>query len=340
VEGTQPYLHSPDTTFGEAIHNLARFTPGQMPGKQYQYSNWNYVLLGEIISRTSGHSYSEYIQKNILDPLEMSHTTFADYHTLPDAATGNLIVFGATVPYDEPHLPIMLSAGYLSSTAEDMAHYLVAFLNHGNYNGKDILPNRGQGWYDISWYWHPGFPADVDYGFSGGHLSFSTNIQLFPLHRVGVVVLTNTRLDQIIPSFTVNDIAFNIAHIALESPYQLPPNRRFYMGYVWLDGFLLFMVASILWQASKLRGWKIQYQTATGLKRIAAWGGIIFDLLICLAILVLPIVFESRWSILLHFRPDFALPILLIGISLGALGIIKMAGSIKTFNEPYYPLRQ
>ena len=60
------------------------------------------------------------------------------------------------------------------------------------------------------------------------------------------------------------------------------------------------------------------------LAMIAAWGGIVVNLLVSILILVLPFFLESRWNIVLHFRPDFALPLLGIGISLGALGLTKI----------------
>jgi CubicO group peptidase (beta-lactamase class C family) len=324
VEGTQPYLQSPDTTFDDAMAGLARFTPRRSPGEQYEYSNWNYVLLGEIVRRASGQPYADYVQKNILDPLEMSQTTFADHHTLPGAATGNLIVFGASVPYDEPYLPVTLSAGHLTSTAEDMTHYLVTFFDHGQYHGHAVLPSQGLGWYDTSWYWHAGMPQDVCYGFSGGHNSINTNIQLFPFQRVGVVVLMNTRLDQLIPSPTVNDIAFNLGRLTLNQSYEVPSARTFYMGYALLDTFLLFLIVSIIWQAANLRKWKERYQAARRSKRITAWVGIVFNLLVCLVILWLPSPSGTRWNIMLHFRPDFALPVLTIGVCLGALGLVKI----------------
>jgi len=165
-------------------------------------------------------------------------------------------------------------------------------------------------------------PDDISYSFSGGHNSINTNLQLFPLHRVGVVILMNTRLDQIIPGPTTDEIAFNIARIVINYPYELPSNHMFYSSYTLLDGFLLLMVVSVIWQASKLRNWR-EYYRSTRSQRNAAWFGIIFDLLVFMAILAFPLLLGTRWHLALHFRPDFALPILTIGLSLGALGLIK-----------------
>ncbi|MEL6865946.1 MAG: serine hydrolase domain-containing protein [Bacteroidota bacterium] len=43
-------------------------------GTQYSYSNSGYLLLGEIIEQVVGISYSEFIQKYIVGPLDLSHT--------------------------------------------------------------------------------------------------------------------------------------------------------------------------------------------------------------------------------------------------------------------------
>ena len=323
-EGNEPYLQSPNAKFNDALKQLAEYRPKYEAGKQYEYSNWNYALLGEIISRVSGQSYVEYMQKKVLEPLEMSHASFADYHTLPGAATGNLIVFGIPVPYDEKRVPTTLSAGYLNASAEEMTHYLVTFFNHGQYNGHDLLPSEGLGWYDTSWNWHTGMPEDICYGFSGGHNSINTNIQLFSFHRVGVVVLMNTRLDQLIPGPTVNDIAFNLARMTINFPHEVPSNRFFYGGYAALDIVFLLLVISIFWQIFHLKDWSTRYREAKISRRIAIWLGIVLDLVISIGILVLPSAMKTRWNIMLFFRPDFSIPLLSVGICLGMLGLTKI----------------
>lgn len=324
VEGTQPHLQSPKATFDSAMKQLARYRPEYEPGEHYEYSNWNYALLGEVIARASGQPYADYMQKHVLDPLEMSHASYADYHTLPGVATGNLIVFGVSVPYDEKTPPAMLSAGYLSASAEEMTHYLIALLNQGQYRGKSLMPSQGKGWYDMYWNWQPGQPGDLNYSFSGGHNSINTNIQLFSLHRVGVVVLMNTRLENGIPGPTANDIAFNIARMVIQSSYELPSNRTFYVGYAILDGFLLFLILNILWQIFHLKGWSARYREAGKTKRIAIWVGVFLELLLSIGILILPFPLNTRWNILLFFRPDLSIPLLSIGICLGGLGLIKI----------------
>ena len=53
------------------------------PGERYAYSNSNYVLLAEIVKRTSGKTLNEYSRENIFKPLGMNNTHFDDnYETI------------------------------------------------------------------------------------------------------------------------------------------------------------------------------------------------------------------------------------------------------------------
>jgi CubicO group peptidase (beta-lactamase class C family) len=331
VEGNQPYVHSPQTTLDQALSQVAHYRPAYPPGAHYEYSNLNYVLLGPVITRASGLSYTDYVQQNILAPLGMTHSTFADFHTLPQAASGNLIAYGFPIPYNEKYVPLMLPAGYLTATAQDMARYLTLFFGKGQVQGQRLLPWRDSGWYDPWWNWHVGTPApDLVYGFSGGHSSISTTCLLYPRQGVGVVLLLNTRLDEISPAITSFDIALGIGNLITGQPYQLPSNRGFYTFWMLVDGILLLLLVSFIWQALKLRRWRKGYQAARRIQRSLAWVGIGLDLLICIGILVLPGLMNTAWNSMIAFRPDFGIPLLLLAIGLGVIGLTKAAINIVT----------
>ena len=48
------------------------------PGEEWSYSNSGYVLLTEIVARTSGMSFSEFARERLFDPLGMTSTTYLD----------------------------------------------------------------------------------------------------------------------------------------------------------------------------------------------------------------------------------------------------------------------
>ena len=178
-------------------------------GSKWEYSNLNYNVLGLIVEAASGEPYIEYIQKQILEPLEMRHTT-AERRLAKEngLARGHRHWFGFPVP--APDLPVprgSLPSGQLISCAEDMAHYLIAHLNGGHYRNEQVLSAPGidelhrgaaefaygsfaAGRYGMGW-----FDIDLDgtktYSHSGNVPEFSAFMALVPEQKTGLVVLFN-----------------------------------------------------------------------------------------------------------------------------------------------------
>ena len=44
------------------------------PGKGYEYSNTNYLLLAKIMDKTLGYHHYQFIQEKVLIPLDLNHT--------------------------------------------------------------------------------------------------------------------------------------------------------------------------------------------------------------------------------------------------------------------------
>lgn len=111
------------------------FPPGTTPA----YSNYGAALAGYIVQRVSGMPFDDYIDKNILQPLGMSHSTFQQ--PLPDnlkplMSQGYAL---ASQPQKDFELVNAFPAGSMSVSAEDMSHWMIAHLNNGQYNGVQIL---------------------------------------------------------------------------------------------------------------------------------------------------------------------------------------------------------
>ncbi|HEX2978715.1 MAG TPA: serine hydrolase domain-containing protein [Anaerolineaceae bacterium] len=323
LEGEAPYLNSPTNTFAENLVRLAEFKPAYLPGQHEEYCNWNYVLLAQVVSRVSGQTYVDYVREHIFTPLGMSRSTFADYHSIPQVATGNLISYGISVPYDEKYYPVMAGASLLTSTSEDMAHYLSLALGEGRYLDQSLLPMSGEGRFGPMWHWMWGRPApDTVYGLSGGYNSISTSCLSYPGQDMGVVLLLNTRLDQL-PGVSAYDIARGIGDILLGQPAQAPSGFTLYKPWLILDGSFLLLVAAIVWQMSRLKGWRTRYQSSRGPVKVLAWLGIVVNLLIMAVIIYLPTLLGVRWDALFSMRPDIAIPLIAIAAFLGVIGLFK-----------------
>ena len=111
------------------------YAPGTVPA----YSNYATALAGYIVERVSGRPYSEYIEENIFKPLKMNHSTFAQ--PLPPAFAPNMsggyeLASGGAKPFE---IISPFPAGSLSSTAEDMAQFMLAHLQNGQLGDARIL---------------------------------------------------------------------------------------------------------------------------------------------------------------------------------------------------------
>jgi CubicO group peptidase (beta-lactamase class C family) len=125
------YMADPITI--EVLIERFKFEPLEFdPGTKYDYSNSGYVLLGYIIEQTSGKSYYEYIEKEILTPLEMSDSV-ADWDTgFSKKALGYYSPGGNVTPtkYPDVHHTHLVGTGNLFSTVEDL--YLWYQALHGD----------------------------------------------------------------------------------------------------------------------------------------------------------------------------------------------------------------
>jgi CubicO group peptidase (beta-lactamase class C family) len=111
------------------------FAAGSTPA----YSNYGASLAGYIVQRLSGETFDDYMDKHIFAPLDMKHSSFRQ--PLPPELVP-LMSKGYLLASDPPHAFEMVGpapAGSLSAPGEDMAHFMIAHLQNGEYNGNRIL---------------------------------------------------------------------------------------------------------------------------------------------------------------------------------------------------------
>lgn len=183
-----------DATNEDAVRALASAELTAPVGSTFQYFNAGYDALAVIVQNISGMEYEDYIQQFIFDPLEMTHT-----YTDPVLARENGLsqgysrFFGFTIPQRQPHRVYEVSAGYIISTAEDLAHYSLAMDSAGYYKGKPLLSLQGM---DMLFYAENGYAMGwfVEQGhiFHGGaNETFKTYVDIFPLRDISIVLLIN-----------------------------------------------------------------------------------------------------------------------------------------------------
>lgn len=92
------------------------------PGTDWSYSSSPYALAGLIIEKVSGISLSEYLQQNIFNPLEMSHTSVGNYDSIIiNAANGyEPAGEGKFKPARSLSWSWIYASGYMLSTVDDL----------------------------------------------------------------------------------------------------------------------------------------------------------------------------------------------------------------------------
>jgi CubicO group peptidase (beta-lactamase class C family) len=193
------------TALKTSIQALATVKLFASPGQRFQYSNANYRIAGAILEAVTRKPYEQAIQDDIYAPLQMrnSFTNKVDAQK-QGLAKGYRYWFGQPIPdenlpYSRSNTPSFL----LISSAANMAHYLMAHLNNGQYQGQQILSEKGVttlhqgtartpwgdtyglGWFDERW---QGVRVLNHYGSYAG---YHANMAIAPEQGLGLILLTN-----------------------------------------------------------------------------------------------------------------------------------------------------
>lgn len=169
---------------------------------QYAYSNTGIILLAEVVSRVQDLSYEDFVQKEILEPLEMHHTWF---HTrdidLNQKTTGYFPNFQAAV---DPDLQGYAPVGGMYSTGPDMAKLMGLLQLALDDSSSAELPIKAEVIRDLTKvYFQEGQRAmgvSVDIGYRDGHTMIGHNGRIngdasyftfFKEAEVGLVFMAN-----------------------------------------------------------------------------------------------------------------------------------------------------
>ncbi|MBV9228385.1 MAG: serine hydrolase [Chloroflexi bacterium] len=202
------------------------------PGVLASYSNYGATLAGYIVEQVSGMPFDQYIEQHIYTPLNMSQSTFRQPVPSPLAAhlsQGYTAVDGTYRA--DPFENIQYGpAGSMSSTAIDMAHFMIAHLQNGRYGNTRILQTAtAEDMHTQHFTQDPRLPG-MAYGFyeqsinhvrliahGGDTLLFHSLLALLPDAHVGVFVSYNSgggsiARDTFLQAFM--DRYFPAAHVA------------------------------------------------------------------------------------------------------------------------------
>jgi len=121
---THNYWVHPKETADEQLALVLDKPANFKPNKKYEYSNTNYLLLSRILNRVLGYGTFQYIQEEILNPLNLKHTfgSIQDVN-IDDVMSGYYVGYDTDLKTD--------NVGSILATAEDLSIFIRA-LNDGS----------------------------------------------------------------------------------------------------------------------------------------------------------------------------------------------------------------
>jgi CubicO group peptidase (beta-lactamase class C family) len=314
--GEQAHQLDPRYTTADLVQRARGVALDRPVGSAREYSNLNYLVLGLVVEAVSGQSYADYVASHIWRPLAMTRTTFSP-SAADGLAAGYRTVFGVRLPAPAPFPPGMIPSGYAISTAEDLSHYLVAYLQRGQYGGVTVLDSMAA--HDIYWNRLPASGEDIESSHSGGTLNYNADIHVLPGQGVAVAVLTNTRhlWDDVLPVTTAASIARSVARRVAGLSVPPPPPLGLWPSYAILDGLAL---AVLVWAS-----WRLRRSMRPHRARFT-WRAPAFDAVSAALLLGgTPAASTQRWDYLLRAQPDLAGVVLIAGLVLAAASWMGVA---------------
>ena len=206
-----------DYSTKELFERLKYLEPKESPRQIFLYNNMMYAGAGYVIELQSGKPWAQFVRERILQPLNMNSTVFtiADMLKQPDVGvpfTERRDSFDLyKIPYYQDQQGVA-PAGAIISNIEDMSHWLIALMNNGQYNGKQVLPPKAlaatmepaialpnaagltRGWWEVlnqaygMGRWTASYRGHL-IAFHGGDLpGFHSQISYMPNDHIGVIV--------------------------------------------------------------------------------------------------------------------------------------------------------
>jgi CubicO group peptidase (beta-lactamase class C family) len=202
-----PVISNDDTSLGNMVRSWKDDIFFADQGEIYSYSSAGFWLSGFVIEELHGKPYADAMTELLFKPLGMERTTLR-----PLMAITYPFAHGHAVEAGKPTLlrPLfnnvaMWPAGSMWSNAKDLSRWVIAFLNDGRIEGKQLLSSS---LLNQMVQRHIPVPGETDayyaYGLTGfksqevefvGHGGFSRGygsmIQMAPSRKFAVIVLTN-----------------------------------------------------------------------------------------------------------------------------------------------------
>ena len=171
------------------------------PGDRYQYNNSGYYLLGVLIERLSGMSYTEFLEARLFGPLGLERTHYLRNGPLvPGRAEGYEVGEDGGFVNDEPlSMELPYAAGSMGASVLDLLAWQRALASGQAVSpaGYERMTARGSLVNEDPVHYGYGLGLSEEHGLAkishgGGINGFRAELALYPEEDLGIAVLINS----------------------------------------------------------------------------------------------------------------------------------------------------
>ena len=202
-----PVISNDDPSLGNMLRAWKDDVFFANQGELYSYSSPGYWLSGFVVEELHGKPYADAMTELLFKPVGMERTTLRPFMAITyPFATGHVVQAGkATIIRPMFNNVAMWPAGSIFSNAKDLSRWVIAVMNEGKVDGKQLLstslvsqlaghhvavPGESDSFYGygLTVFKYKGLEFVGHGGFSRGYGSM---IQMAPSRKFAVIVLTN-----------------------------------------------------------------------------------------------------------------------------------------------------
>ncbi len=202
-----PVISNDDPALGNMVRSWKDDVFFAEQGEIYSYSSPGYWLSGFVVEELQGKPYADAMSELLFKPLGMERTTLRPFTAVTyPFATGHAITEGKPAIIRPMFNNVaMWPAGSMFSNAKDLSRWVIAFMNEGKLDGKQVVsaslinkmvqhhtpvPGETDAYYayGLTVFKYQGLEFVGHGGFSRGYGSM---IQMVPSRKFAVIVLTN-----------------------------------------------------------------------------------------------------------------------------------------------------
>jgi len=284
----------------------------------YEYSNFNYDLLGYIIEQVTARTYGDALHDEILMSLKLKNTSGfvlnPNKQNFPQSF--NYFLYYPIIPFTSTYYKDEIPSGYIASTAGDMAIYLRELLKSYVDDSsllfeKDIVDslftpndtvksNYGYGWFKNNW------QNREIVRHSGLTEGFNTSMIVLPSEGKAIFVGINSSTG------SAFEIAAGIFHLLIDKEPRKFSKIVFYLIRS-IPLLVLVLMLVLFVQIKKWRDKNYRIRLCNKLKPNLLLGlGIMFGLL---WVIVFPILYNTSMEVIIEYDPVSGISLIIIATS-------------------------